>query len=232
MGLDFIEVVLEVEEKFGIAIEDDEITPLATLGQFSDLIARKFSSEKPSGCPTAKAFYLLRRSMTSVLSLPRKDVRPTSSTTALLPYWGRNRAWKRLEQSLALRLPPLANQADRTILWSCGISMPTTFLLGLVVWHDLFAAVGAAIVSLLPAVLFGFIVGILFLPHTPYRNHQTIGGLAKGLIAYNYDRFVSVSNKTSKYDEVWENFCDILVEQIGLKKENLRREVFLKDLSY
>ena len=122
MGLDFIEIVLEAEETFGISIEDDEMTQVTTLGQFSDLISRKISGEI-AGLPDGKGFLSsCGGAWLSVLSLPRKECTAYVINHRLFCRIGDEiEHWKRLEQSLALRLPPMdESSGNRTILWSSG----------------------------------------------------------------------------------------------------------------
>lgn len=179
MGLDLVELVLEVEETFSISLDDDEVAQVVTVGQFNDLILRKSSDTNLTGCPTANAFYRLRQSLIGVLGIPCKDVRPSTSVVALLPYWQRLHIWKRLEQNLALQLPPLSNQAGTSIIWTVGIIAPISFLTAAIGSGDLCSAFAVSLVSLLFAVLFGYIIGILFLPHAPFPQHRTVGGLPR-----------------------------------------------------
>ena len=111
MGLDLIELVLDVEKSFDISLEDDEVAQIVTVGQFCDLVVGKTSGVKLPDCPAAKAFYRLRQCLILVLGFARKDVRPSTTTLALVPFWRRRRIWKRLERELGLKMPLLVNQA-------------------------------------------------------------------------------------------------------------------------
>jgi hypothetical protein len=231
MGLDLVELVLDVEQSFGISLDDDDVAQIVSVGQFYDLVVRKTSGIRSPNCPTAKAFYRLRQSLVSVPRIARSKIRPSTPMSALLPHWHRLRVWKRLEIDLGLKIPPLVNQAGTSIAWGLGIAVPASFLVTAVGTGDLLAAFAASLFSLLPAVLFGYIFGILFLPPVPYPQHRTVGGLAKGIVAYNYDQFVAPPPATPENDEAWNKLCQIIVNQLGVKRERLHRETqFVKDL--
>jgi hypothetical protein len=58
-----------------------------------------------------------------------------------------------------------------------------------------------------------------------------VGGLVKGVVAYNYGQFVASPPATPENDETWDKLCEIIASQLGVKQERLRRETqFVKDL--
>lgn len=63
MGLDAVELVLEIEEKFGVTLADDEVIYWNTLGHYHDYLLQHCTGWRRPDCPTQKAFYRLRRAM-------------------------------------------------------------------------------------------------------------------------------------------------------------------------
>ena len=231
MGLDAVELIIEIEEAFDISFDDSEAGYIVTVGQLFDTIIKKLFLKSWKGCPTARAFYRLRSSFIKVLGVNRKDVRPSTSTLALLPIWQRRKIWSRLERDLAMRLPPLNNQAGVCLFLAAGITALATFILVGAISRDIFVAAAASLSSLLPAVLIGYIVGVLFIPPTLLTQYRSVGGLAKGLVALNYDKFVPPPPATPENDQIWDKLCDIISNQLSVKRENLHRETnFVKDL--
>lgn len=42
-SLDYVEVVIEIEEKFGIRIDDEKLQPIETIGQLIELVERQLA---------------------------------------------------------------------------------------------------------------------------------------------------------------------------------------------
>ena len=232
MGLDGVELIIEVEESFGIKIEDDEAVQILTAGQLADVITRKLTGIKGADCPTAKAFYRLRRSFLSVFELNRRQLRPTTPILNFLPLAGRRQIWTHLERDLSLRLPPLSDHTGIGVFGGAAIAYIAAYLVFAAITGDLIAALIAGLVALLPGVLLGYVVGVFFMP-TLQPQHRTLGGLARGIVAYNYQQLVPSPIEIPENEEVWNKLCDLIVKQIGVKREKIQRVTkFVDDLGF
>ena len=145
MGLDAVEFVMEIEEEFGISIEDDEVVFFRTLGTVHDYLLEKCEGRKRLDCPTRSAFYRLRRAMGVVLGIEPRSLRPTTPVLPLLGPWRRHRKWARLKRELALELPPLENRAGMGVFWGMLVAGTGCLLMATVLTRDAFVVVGAAI---------------------------------------------------------------------------------------
>jgi hypothetical protein len=85
MGMDSVEIVMEVEEAFGIQIEDPEAEAVLTPGQLIDLVVSKLSITSSDECLTQRAFHLVRKFFISKWQTPRASIRPTVSLKTLVP---------------------------------------------------------------------------------------------------------------------------------------------------
>lgn len=63
MGLDTVELVIEVEESFGISIGDEDAPGIVTVGDLFEYVLERVGS-RPTLCLTSLAFYRLRRAIT------------------------------------------------------------------------------------------------------------------------------------------------------------------------
>jgi hypothetical protein len=98
--------------------------------------------------------------------------------------------------------------------------------------RDPFVALGAALLGLLPGVLLGYVVGVCWTP-TVGLAYRTVGGLARGLVALNDREFRALEEPSTENDPTWERLCDVLVRQLGVRREILRRETRLvEDLGF
>ena len=111
MGLELVEIVMDVEETFGVIVSDEGATQIRTVAQLHEYILEYRQRDKQQGCPTGRVFRDIRQVLTATTSVPRREVRPSTKLETILPPRTRYRAWKRLQQDVpgrrrALRLPP------------------------------------------------------------------------------------------------------------------------------
>ena len=109
MGMDVVELVMEVEEAFDITILDRHAEKIRTVGDLYRYILGKLDG-KISGTPSclsASAFYRLRRKLMAEFRVERRRVRPASMLDDLIPTAKRRAEWRRLEDGLGWTLPDL-----------------------------------------------------------------------------------------------------------------------------
>lgn len=84
MGLDAVELVMEVEEKYGINLPDSRLERIRTV---ADMAAAVIALLPTSSfvCPTARAFYDLRRTLVARTGVRKRDVRPGSLIAEVIP---------------------------------------------------------------------------------------------------------------------------------------------------
>lgn len=109
MGLDGVELVMDVEECFDISISDakacDLITPALLIGHV--LRSIKSSPDRKS-CISLRAFHQVRASLAKTTLAKRSDIRLGTQIKRLFPKPGRHELWRafRIDCSL-LALPDL-----------------------------------------------------------------------------------------------------------------------------
>ena len=136
MGMDGVEIVMAAEERFGIAIADNEAESIVTPGQLIDLILSKVRQADFSQCESRRAFYALRRALIKLAGVPRKAIRPEVELAELLPPKKRIKQWKELRSALgADRWPTLAPQPG--LLLSIAVA---SFLVAMLVGQHLRSA--------------------------------------------------------------------------------------------
>ena len=106
------------------------------------------------------------------------------------------------------------------------------FVVTLILARDPLVAVGAAVVGLLPGVLLGYTVGLCWIP-TVWQECRTVGRLARVLAAQNDREFRASGEPTTENDPIWDRLCNVLVRELGVRREELRRETrFVEDLGF
>jgi acyl carrier protein len=101
MGLDTVELVMEVEDEFGMSIPDADAELIQTVGQLHAYVCQRLRPRGETVCPTARAFYRFRRALLARQPVPRRCVRPSSRVSRLLPEECRDR-WAAVAEEVGL----------------------------------------------------------------------------------------------------------------------------------
>ncbi len=240
MGLDAIELVMEVEETFDITIPDDEAGQIRTAGDLFHYILLKLPCDGSgsAGCPSSRAFHRLRRALMDHHGIDRRRVRPGARMAELIPADDLPDAWPRLGRDLGWRLPDLVRPP-----WLCraliGGLVTVQFGLILFVWGNLagfaFEALGAAVCWF--AITTPLLLGIAVRLTRPLAIHvpascETLRGILKTVIPSS--SFGTLGRDMGSLpSEVWFTLRRIIAEISGADPEMITEETnFLTDLGF
>lgn len=222
MGLEGVELVMEVEEAFGIVIADEEAERTRTVGQLFELVVSKLSSSQ--GCASMVAFNRLRRGLHTVFGTPRREVSPHTALDQVLPVRQRRAAWRRLGTASGLQLPGL-----RTPRWALVLVVVASVLATIM---DLFG-VGVGITNPVVAML---LVGAALAIVTgrtgsrPPAGCASIGDLAQ-VVAGRYPS-LSASARPDEV-QVWSTIVDRVSRVGGVDPTRVTRDArFVDDLGF
>ena len=126
MGLDGVELVMDVEETFGVAIPDELAQKMRTVGDLYEYLLTQCVGDRQSGCLTSAAFYQVRQGICKTLQVERHDVRPATRIDELVRRSSYRRFWDRLQSAMfTLRLPSLGRPSwlSHIIVYANGFAM-------------------------------------------------------------------------------------------------------------
>ena len=104
MGLDTVEVVLRIEDTFGISIPDEVASTITTPNEVIDYILTQVEvSNEPLPCLTQKTFHLLRRSFVRTLHIPRRSFRLEVPLKGLIPDDQKEEAWEKIGRDMGVK---------------------------------------------------------------------------------------------------------------------------------
>jgi hypothetical protein len=230
MGLDSVEIVLRIEETFGVDLPDDAISSIRTVGELYTLLLSKLDGGY--ACLSSRAFYRVRRAMMEVLGVKRQLIRPSTELEHILPRNSRIPDWKRIQKQSGLRFPALMH--PRWFHWTAfGICISIYLLFCLVTAPILFEPI--APVSALRAIAFPWAVAVACIPFgmlllrfaTPFLDYElpvaTAGELARRVLSQNYAQVSRDALKAERPDinEVWRILQDIFVDQLQIDREKV-----------
>lgn len=95
MGLDGVELVLEVEDRFRIKLPDAECSRVRTVADLAALVISQLPVAR-AACPTARSFFRIRKHLVEHGGFHRRSLRPATSLEAAFPRPVRRQLWKLL----------------------------------------------------------------------------------------------------------------------------------------
>ncbi len=230
MGLDSIEILMDVEDAFGITIENAEAGSISTVGDMFHLVAMKCQVLPGDRCLSARAFHQLRRAILAVHPAAPARLRPSTPIDEALPSEGRRAVWRRLAEATALRLPALHASAT-TVGWLiCGTVVGAVALGVLAGWQTL-AAIGVGVGALAFGVLgrMAYMIASRTAGHVP--SCRTLGELAHLILCRNFGTIARESG-VGYHRELWPLLCRVIGDVLGVDPGELRPEQsFVKDLN-
>jgi hypothetical protein len=109
MGLDGVELVMTLEEGFGVTITDEEAEACLTPGAVIELIFGKLRASDERVCVSQRAFYLLRKGLARSLGVARRGVALSSDVRSFTAGRSEREVWNDLKSAVqARRWPSLA----------------------------------------------------------------------------------------------------------------------------
>jgi acyl carrier protein len=228
MGLELVEIVMEVEETFGIIVSDEDAPNIRTVGQFHDYILERRGQTQQQGCPTGHVFHDVRRVLTETALLPRQAIRPSTELKTILPPRIRRRVWKRLQQQAqgrlrGLRLPFRLGPVLAGACLAAGV-VGTAMIMPHVGFVHALVLGGTATVAMLLVTFFVTRPFALAFPH----GVATVGDAARATLPPGYE--VAVKQPMTD-EEVWETLRKIVADTLGVKAERVTPAArFVEDL--
>lgn len=96
MGLDIVELLMEVEQEFDIKIPDADARTISTVGDLINYVRDRVRRGTVSSCATSRAFYRFRSELIQALPLSRSDIHPRGDLALLIPESQRRNVWRQL----------------------------------------------------------------------------------------------------------------------------------------
>ncbi len=218
MGLDGVELIMEVEEHFGITITDDEAGSMHTVGDLVAMIQSRADAASSSKCLSFPAFLSLRRLVREVVGDNSIRIRPSQSVADRLSHEHRRQLWRRLPELLGCE--PRALQYPRSIRAILNILslllIAIAFRIAAIDWRMLPLTLCIAIALII--LLHYATTSLRVVPHNKMEAIGDITRLIVGRTAITND--LDLATDSTIFDEIKPIVMDILGVDAG--------EVFLE----
>ena len=224
MGLDSVELVMALEEAFGVSIANEEAEALTTPRAVIDLLFTKLQQTDARTCQTQRAFYLLRRGVMTQFGRPRDQVTLDLPIRSLMSPRAERLAWPALGRAVSARTWPALDRPAWMVraLHHAGLLL---FLLALAAaWRRGLGVMAALLSGGLAFLLFeGVAFGLTrrFVAYIP-ASYRTLRDLVPAVLSSDHIAWTR--------EQVAARVKQVVLEQLGLKESEYREDAeFVRD---
>jgi len=226
MGMDWIEIIMDVEDHFGISISDSEAERICTVGDLLSLLRRRIAAAQQKHCPAMPAFLSLRRLIRATCHNESLRIRPRDSVTTVLNRQQRRELWTRLSDLLGappdpLRRPPLLRRLlVGASLGMMPVALGSAFVIDFRIWP-------------LTMLMAAFAVGCLHYATLPFRwippdGWSTLGDITNKIVGVSAaTQMIHLQTEEEILDELRPLLINVLGVDAGLIVPSAR---FVEDL--
>ena len=210
MGLETVELLMSIEEEFGIHIDDDVATSMTTPEEVANYVYSRVRKSEKDPCLSQKGFYKLRKIISETFNINRNKIKPDTELRELL---GDNikRDWKLLKLSIDVKDFPRL-QRNNALIYGSILILPFIVISPLLVNCASFELI-----------LISFLFISILLNGITYKMSNTIPDKYKcvsSLIPY-----VECSNNTILDKEVIiERIIEITSDQLGIPVDQINKD--------
>jgi acyl carrier protein len=227
MGLDGVELLMAVEERFGIEITDQEAQDILTTRMMYECVGRKIRSVPSDVCLTQRAFYLLRRLFRSDFSIPRSAFRLDVSLEQLIPLRDRKLQWDRLKEQLGAKVWPELKLrraiAGLITAGALGLGALTLF------WAGSDRPLFSLILALLTTAFSAYLLVKMARPLRTSLAGHTVGTLSEFIVSSNAFLVAPPSNEWTP-ERIRLEVRQIVIDQLAVPPDFSDDAEFVKDL--
>lgn len=228
MGLELVEIVMEVEETFGVVVSDEAAPEIRTVGQLHAYILDRRHQTEQQGCPTGQVFRDIRQVLTAAAAVPRQAVRPSTELAEILPPPIRRRVWKTLQQKVSGRLPGLRLPFRLGPILAGGCLIAG--VVGAAIMVPLVGLSHAVALAGVPTFIMLCVMSVLTRPLAvalPW-GLVTVGDLTLAAVPPGFE---ATATQPMTDAEVWEKLQRIVADILGVKIESVMPSArFVEDL--
>lgn len=206
MGLELVEIILEVEQHFGVEISDEEAYQLRTPRLLMRCVEEKvnLAPKSTEPCATQVAFYKIRKILVTQFKQTKRNIRPSSPLQTMLPSSNPNYFLKKLLSTAGVNNGPHLDFTDtfqRIVIYPFTLIFLVTFIQIAYSFGFYAGLVGAFLLSWLPIQVIFALSG--HKRNCLYPHNYTLGDLSHNLVATNH-------NAVRKTEQLW---TKALIEQ-------------------
>jgi hypothetical protein len=215
MGLDAVEMLMDVEERFGITLRNAEFASLVRVEDLTRLVLARIAARNQVPCPCVPAFQTLRGDVRQVMGDANLRIRPRQPIVDVIPPGKRRAFWRQLKRRIeilsGLRRPLPVGAALGVLVTLLAIAGVAPILVDpAIVPLSLLAA------GIVAAIAFGVTRPLCVMPPLALRTFGDITLKMAGTIAVT-------DNSLPPAPETWvpDVIRDIVARNLGIPREKV-----------
>jgi acyl carrier protein len=228
MGLDSVEILVNVENAFGITIANYEAEKITTVGDIHSIVWRSVQGRQSMRCKSQQLYYKLRHALITRFKVDKDAIELTASLNDIFPKTNRRLRYRKLEKELQLKLPPLVlPPAWKITLRITGLIIITgSLVLSLVMVKAFHYTRWLYVLPGLGILLTLFLSNLLDSARTVFKP-ATVEDYTKQVLSLNYATLIQQNGASRKEVELIIN--NIIAETIGLELSEISPEKQLQN---
>ncbi|MBO9199338.1 MULTISPECIES: acyl carrier protein [Niastella] len=226
MGLDSVEILVNVENAFGITISNYEAEKIATVGDIHNVVWRTLQGRQSMRCRTQQLFYKLRYTLATKFNIPKDVIELDASLNDIFPITNRRSLYRKLEKEMQVKLPPLV----LVPIWSTVLKITGalliigTLVISLVMVNGFNYTRWLYVLPVLGILLINFFSSLLDSARTVFRP-SFLADFARMILTLNYSTIIQ-ENGTSQ-QEVEQVIDHIIADIAGVDIKEVTPEKHL-----
>ena len=230
MGLDTVELVMDVEESFAITITDANAQDIITVGDLYEAVMSQTKLAPAGTCLSAATFYDVKRALRKLGIAERFG--PSTRLDDILPRSDRRLFWLNLTNSLQLKLPRLERSNFVSSVNLAVTLLPSTALACLAAVNNDGSIETFVIAFVFLAIVLAVLTSMATQPLAIHFSSdvETFRGFSERVLALNATEQKSKHGPMGPND-VWVVLRDLIVDQLGCDRSEVVPEAqFVRDL--
>ena len=228
MGLDSVEILMKVEDTFGIKIPDREAEQILTVGDFHNAVWRNLSGKHSDKCKSQNLFYKLRKSFAETYNFSPRQLKLDTSPNDIFPKTNRRQVYLSFSDTTNLKLPDLAlTKPWTTLLSTFGFAMIIGGLATSLVLINFYNFSKWTLLIPVAGIILTFIFSDLLNPKRTAINERTIREFTQHTLALNYSTLLADEGTNRLEMETVINH--IIADMVGLDLEEVTSEKKIAD---
>ena len=229
MGLDTVELVMDVEESFGVKIPDDDAQQIITVGDLFEFVKSQTELAPAGTCLTAATFYDIRKGFSECGISQRFG--PSTPLADIVPDPERRSFWAKLARITQFRLPDLVRPSWLVIL-NGVITCSVSIFIALTAFDR---NVDGSMCILIGVACLCFVGSLTAAATRPFATRfatdfGTFRGLSERVLALNASAITNRHGAMGPND-IWVVLRELIVNQLGVDADEVTPTAsFVKDL--
>lgn len=228
MGLDSVEILMKVEDTFGIKIPDQEAEQILTVGDFHTAVWRHLSGKHSDKCKSQHLFYNLRKSFADTFNFSPQQLMLDTPPEEIFPITNRRQEYLSFANTANLKLPDLVlTKPWATLLTTFGVATIIGGLVTSLILINLFDSSKWTLLIPVAGIILTIFLSDLLNPKRTAIKEITIRDFTQQTLALNYSTLLT--NEGTNRQEMESVINHIIADMAGLDLEEVTSEKNIAD---